>query len=89
MLGADDLGQPPVDDERLAEIAEHHVVWLEIAMNNAAAVSKGHRFANALKSIKQLAQFVIGPRLCMEPGDHLLQTARYRVLCHNGLNQRL
>ena len=42
-----DLRQSPVEDVHLAEIAQHHVVGLEIPMNHAARVGEVDREADA------------------------------------------
>ena len=37
------LGEPPVDDHDLAEIADEHVARLEVAVDHALRVRVGHR----------------------------------------------
>ena len=43
------LGQSPIDDERLAELAEHDVFGLEVAVDHALAVGVGDGLAHALQ----------------------------------------
>ena len=38
VIAADPLGEPPIDDERLSERAEHDVFGLEVAVDDPAAV---------------------------------------------------
>ena len=40
------LGQAPIDNERLAVLAEHHIGRLEIAVEHAPAVGVGNRLAD-------------------------------------------
>ena len=49
-----DFGQSPVDDERLAVVADHDVLGLEIAMHDPAAVGIGHRLARIDEVRQQL-----------------------------------
>src|SRR5262249_23030485 len=44
---AHDLGQPPVEQHRLAVGAEHHGVRLQVAVNHAPAVGGGARLGKA------------------------------------------
>ena len=50
------LRQPPIDDQRLAEIAEHDIARLQIAMNDPAAMGIFDRVANVDKSAEQFPQ---------------------------------
>src|SRR2546427_3175718 len=43
----DETGDAPVEDEDLAELADHHILRLEIAMNDAMRMRKGHCVAHA------------------------------------------
>ena len=52
---ADLLGQAPIDDQRLAEFAEHDVARLQIAVHDPAAMGIFDRVANVDKSAQQLA----------------------------------
>ncbi len=42
-----DLGEPPVHHVRLAELADHHVRRLQVAVGDALGVSVGDRLADA------------------------------------------
>ena len=53
------LRQAPVHDQRFAELAEHDVARLQIAVQHAAAVRIGNGVADGDKPIKQLAKFEI------------------------------
>ena len=50
------LGDPPIDDERLAEPAEHDVLGLQVAMDDAAAVRVGDRVAGVDDAAQQPAE---------------------------------
>ena len=50
------LGQPPVDDQRLAVFADDDVARLDVAMEDAAAVSVADRIADVHESPEQLAE---------------------------------
>lgn len=65
------LGESPVDDHRFAEIADHHVVGLDVAVNDAAVVGIGDGVAQAL---------VVG-----EVGETLVQAARFAQELAQGL----
>jgi len=47
------LGQPPIHHQHLAEVAEHDVLGLEIAMDHSARVRGGHGVAHFLKGREQ------------------------------------
>ena len=49
-----ELGQAPVEDDDLAELAEHHVGGLEIAVDDAALVRELDRQAHALEGREEL-----------------------------------
>jgi hypothetical protein len=53
----DDLRQSPIDDKRLAILAEHDVARLEVAMQHAAAVCVGDRVAHVDEAAQQAAKF--------------------------------
>ena len=53
---ANDLGQAPVHDQRLAVLAEHDVARLQVAVQHAAAVGVGHRVAHVHEPAQQLPQ---------------------------------
>ena len=53
---ADDLGQAPVDDQRLAVLAEHDVARLQVAVQHAAAVGVGDRVADVEEPPQQPPQ---------------------------------
>ena len=40
MMAVERLGQSPVDDERLAVVAEHYVFRLQVSMNDSKRVSR-------------------------------------------------
>ena len=50
------LGQAPIDDECFAEIAEHDVSGLDVAVNDAARMGKGDRLARRHESSEQVAK---------------------------------
>ncbi len=50
------LGQAPVDDQRLAVLAEHDVARLEVAVQHAAAVGVVDRVADVEEPAEQLPQ---------------------------------
>ncbi len=43
------LGRSPVEHERLAELAEHHVLGLQIPVHHSVRMCESHRLANALE----------------------------------------
>ncbi len=47
------FGQPPIQNERLAVGTKHDVIGLDIAMNHAATVRKGHGLAEVDKDLQQ------------------------------------
>ena len=47
ILGAGELGEAPVEQVHLAEVAEHDVARLEIAVQHPARIGEGHRQADA------------------------------------------
>ena len=53
---ADGLGQPPIDDQRLAVLAEHDVARLEVAVQDPAAVGIGDRIADVGEPAQQVAE---------------------------------
>src|SRR5262249_59652898 len=55
-LFADGLGQSPIDDQSLAVVAEHDVVWLQVAVEDALAVGIGDRIAYRYEPAQQLTQ---------------------------------
>ncbi|MFT3770046.1 MAG: hypothetical protein QM820_31850 [Minicystis sp.] len=56
LLGADAAGQAPVHHQDLAELADHEVVGLEIAVHHAAAVGEGDRLGDAREAVEQAAE---------------------------------
>jgi hypothetical protein len=54
--GRDSLGQPPVNHQGLAVVAEHDVVGLEVAVDDPLAVGVGHRLAGGDEALKQFAE---------------------------------
>ncbi len=64
----DRLGEPPVDHEGFAEPAEHDVVGLEVAVDDAAAVRVGDRVAGVDQAAEQPAEGDLAPgRLAAPP----------------------
>ena len=51
----DHLGQAPVEDVHLAEVSEHDVAGLEVAVDDAADVGEVHRVADAREGAEELA----------------------------------
>ena len=47
------LGQPPIDDERFAVLAQHDVARLQVAMQNAAAVGIVDRLAHVDQALQE------------------------------------
>jgi hypothetical protein len=47
------LGHAPVEHQRLAERAEHDVVRLQVAVDDAAVVRVGHRLAHLDEDLQQ------------------------------------
>ena len=56
LAAAGRLGQPPVDQQRLAEPAQHHVVRLEVAVQHPLAVRERDRLADVDEPPQQLAE---------------------------------
>ena len=56
VVAADDLGQSPVDHERLAVGAQQDVRGLEVAMDHAAAMGIGDRVADVDEPAQELAE---------------------------------
>ena len=54
---AQQSGQPPVEHHHLAEVTEHHIAALEVAVEHAAGVGVGDCVADADKRRQQFAQF--------------------------------
>ena len=54
---ADGLGQPPVDHQRLAVLAQDDVGRLDVAMDHAAGVGVIDGVADVEEAAEQLAQF--------------------------------
>ena len=50
---AQDLGDAPVEQHRLAEGAEHHVLGLQVAVEHAPAVGVGDRLAERDEHLEQ------------------------------------
>ena len=57
--GGKNLGEAPIDDERLAIVAEHDVGRFQVAVQHAAAVGIGHRVADGDEACQQLAEFEV------------------------------
>ena len=51
----DELGEPPVEQVHLAEIAEHDVARLEVAVEHAARVGEGDGLADLAERAEQAA----------------------------------
>ncbi len=49
-------GEPPVDDEHLAVVADHHVVGLEVEVEDVGVVGEGHRLAHPLEHVEAVRQ---------------------------------
>ncbi|MFT3774796.1 MAG: hypothetical protein QM820_56325 [Minicystis sp.] len=60
ILAGGDLGEAPVEQVHLAEITEHDVAGLEIAVQHAARVGEGDREADAAEGGEELAARVDG-----------------------------
>ncbi len=56
-------GQPPIDDTHLAEGAKHDVRWLEVAVDDSAAVRVGDGLAHTHQVLQESAQVLEGRRL--------------------------
>jgi hypothetical protein len=54
VVGALDLGQPPVEHHGLAELADHDVAWLDIPVDHPAVVGVGHGLAHVPELAEQL-----------------------------------
>ena len=63
LLRPEGLGQPPVEEVHLAEVAEHDVGRLEIAVDDAAPVHELERQAHAGHRGQELPRGVLPPRL--------------------------
>ena len=57
LAAASRLGQPPVDQQRLAEPAQHQVVRLEVAVQHPLAVRERDRLADIDEPPQKLAEF--------------------------------
>jgi hypothetical protein len=81
--GTDGLGQPPVHDIDLAELAHHDIVRFEIAVHDPAGVRVGHGFTDPQKGLDEPGERpltgLLGPRAGL---DAQVNTA-------NGLRERL
>ena len=62
-LVVDAAGQAPVHHQDLAELADHEVVGLEVAVHHAAAVGEGHGLADAGEGVEEAAERPPGGRL--------------------------
>ena len=51
---ADQLGQPPVEDDDLAEVAQDHVLPLEVAVDDPARVGVGDGVTDECRKVKGL-----------------------------------
>ena len=56
LAAADDLGQAPVDDQRLAIRAEQDVGRLQVAVDYTSAVGVGHHVAHGHEPVQELPQ---------------------------------
>src|SRR6188508_2000484 len=56
-------GQTPIDDERFAKRAEQDIGRLQIAVNDAAAVGEGYRFADVQEPPQELLKFDTAKRV--------------------------
>ncbi len=70
---ASNLGHAPVEHIHLAEVAEHHVGRLQIAMHHATAVGEGYREAHLAQGGEQAATCV----LSFDLGVALAQTRNH------------
>ena len=78
-VGPDPLGQPPVEHDDLAEVAQHDVLALEVAVDDPARMRVGHGVADADERRQQVDQpdrvgLAGGPLLVIGP-DRLAQGA--------------
>src|SRR5262249_3179436 len=74
------LGEPPIDNQRLAEPPEHDVLGLEVPMDDASVLRVGDCVARVDETAPQppdrdlpLTGLAQGPLLTVEPLDRLLQ----------------
>ena len=79
LVGADAFGQTPVEHHDLAEVSQHHVLPLEIAVDDAPRMGIGHGVANVDKRRQELDSsdrvgLAGGPLLVIGP-DGLAQGA--------------
>ena len=72
---ADHLGQPPVDDQRLAVAAQHDVGRLQVAVEHAAAVGVVDRVADVEEPPEQLPELDAPHRLASRPPASLAAPA--------------
>ena len=63
-IPADRFGQAPVDDQRLAVLAEHDVARLQVAVQDAAAVGVGDRVADVDEPPEQLPELAAQSKSC-------------------------
>src|SRR5262249_57015774 len=63
-----EFGQPPVEDDDLAEVAEDYVVALEIAMKDVAGMGVGDGLANGGESRQKVTHL---PRLPLPPPHYV------------------
>jgi hypothetical protein len=75
-----DLGKAPIQNDRLAEVAEQDIRRLEVAVNDAAAMRVGHRVAHRHEARQQapqsqpaLARIATGRLGGVKPGNRLPQ----------------
>ena len=52
ILGADEVSDPPIRDEDLVEVADHDVVGLEVAVDDAVVVGVGHGVADVQEQLE-------------------------------------
>jgi hypothetical protein len=71
----DDAGEPPVEDVHLAEVAEHDVRGLEVAVQHAAAVRERHREARARERREELAPRIRRERVSGSPLRNIHSTS--------------
>ena len=68
-------GQPPVEHDHLAELAHHHVIGLEVAVDHAPAMGVADRLADVDEGRQQLLELAVIGRaaVAVELGDRLAE----------------
>ena len=73
---ADHLGQPPVDDQRLAVTPQHDIGRLQVAVQNAAAMGVVDGVADVEEAAEQLPELDAPRRSRVFPGRIRLPARR-------------